>query len=154
MENLQNEEQQRNEVINVTPMNIQYMFGLMIEAVRNGEMNALELYTKSKEISDIASKVQKEVQEIAIEEAEKRTEKTFNYGNYKITKVEGRRMIDYSDIEEYQIAKDNLKEIEEKYKESTLSKNSILDESTGEILKRGIITFSKSSISVKLQQQN
>ena len=149
MENLQNEEQQRNEVINVTSMNIQDMFGLMIEAVRNGEMNALELYTKSKEISDIASKVQKEVQELAIEEAEKRTEKTFNYGNYKITKVEGRRMIDYSDIEDWKIAKDNLKEIEEKYKESTLSKNSILDESTGEILKRGIITFSKSSISVK-----
>ena len=125
------------------------MFGLMIEAVRNGQMDALELYTKSKEISDIASKVQKEVQELAIEEAESRTEKTFNYGQYKVTKVEGRRMIDYSDIEEWAFAKANLKNIEDKYKHVALSSVASLDENTGEILKRPIITFSKSSITIK-----
>ena len=149
MENLHNEEQQRNEVIQVSAMNIQDMFGLMIEAVRNGQMDALELYTKSKEIAEIASKVQKEVQELAIEEAESRTEKSFNYGQYKVTKVEGRRMIDYSDIEEWAIAKANLKEIEDKYKQVALSSLASLDESTGEILQRPIVTFSKSSISVK-----
>jgi hypothetical protein len=149
MENLHNEEQQRNEVVNVSAMNISDMFGLMIEAVRNGQMDALELYTKSKEISDIASKVQKEVQELAIEEAENRTEKTFNYGQYKVTKVEGRRMIDYSDIEEWAIAKANLKEIEDKYKHVALSSVASLDENTGEILKRPIITFSKTSITIK-----
>jgi hypothetical protein len=149
MENLHNEEQQRNEVINVSAMNIQDMFGLMIEAVRNGQMEALELYTKSKEISDIASKVQREVQELAIEEAESRTEKSFNYCNYKVTKVDGRRMIDYSDIEEWKIAKANLKEIEDKYKHVALSSVASLDENTGEILKRPIITFSKTSITIK-----
>jgi len=58
-------------------------------------------------------------------------------------------MIDYSNIEEYQIAKANLKEIEDKYKQVALSSLTSLDESTGEILKRPIITFSKNSISIK-----
>jgi len=109
----------------------------------------LSLYTISKEVKDIADKVNRDVQELAIEEAENRTEKSFKYGNKMVTKVEGRRMIDYSDIEEWKIAKDNLKEIEEKYKQVALSKVSSLDESTGEVLQRPIITFSKSSIMIK-----
>jgi hypothetical protein len=144
MENLQ-----RQSVVEVTPTTLQDYFGILIEAVRNGELNPLELYGKAKEIEDLAQKVKIEVQTLAIEEAEKRTEKTFNFGNFKVTKVEGRRMIDYSNIEEYQIAKANLKEIEDKYKQVALSSLTSLDESTGEILKRPIITFSKNSISIK-----
>ena len=144
MENLQ-----RQSVIEVTPTTLQDYFGILIESVRNGELNPLELYGKAKEIEDLAQKVKIEVQTLAIEEAEKRTEKTFNFGNFKVTKVEGRRMIDYSNIEEYQIAKANLKEIEDKYKQVALSSLTSLDESTGEILKRPIITFSKNSISIK-----
>jgi len=140
---------QRQSVIEVTPTTLQDYFGILIEAVRNGELNPLELYGKAKEIEDLAHKVKIEVQSLAIEEAEKRTEKTFNFGNFKVTKVEGRRMIDYSNIEEYQIAKANLKEIEDKYKQVALSSLTSLDESTGEILKRPIITFSKNSISIK-----
>ena len=144
MENLQ-----RQSVIEVTPTTLQDYFGILIESVRNGELNPLELYGKAKEIEDLAQKVKIEVQMLAIEEAEKRTEKTFNFGNFKVTKVEGRRMIDYSNIEEWKIAKDNLKEIEDKYKQVALSSLTSLDESTGEILKRPIITFSKNSISIK-----
>jgi len=143
------ERQQRESVIEITPTTLQDYFGILIEAVRNGELNPLELYGKAKEIEDLAQKVKIEVQSLAIEEAEKRTEKTFNFGNFKVTKVEGRRMIDYSNIEEYQIAKANLKEIEDKYKQVALSSLTSLDESTGEILKRPIITFSKNSISIK-----
>jgi hypothetical protein len=58
-------------------------------------------------------------------------------------------MIDYSDIEEWAIAKANLKEIEDKYKHVALSIVASLDENTGEILKRPIITFSKTSITIK-----
>ena len=143
------EKLQRQSVIEVTPTTLQDYFGILIEAVRNGELNQLELYGKAKEIEDLAQKVKIEVQMLAIEEAEKRTEKTFNFGNFKVTKVEGRRMIDYSNIEEWKIAKDNLKEIEDKYKQVALSSLTSLDESTGEILKRPIITFSKNSISIK-----
>ena len=143
------ERQQRESVVEITPTTLQDYFGILIEAVRNGELNALELFGKAKEIEELAQKVKIEIQVLAIDEAEKRTEKTFNFGNFKFTKVEGRRMIDYSNIEEYQIAKANLKEIEDKYKQVALSSLASLDESTGEILKRPIVTFSKNSISVK-----
>jgi hypothetical protein len=132
-----------------TVLTLQDHFDMMIQAVRNGELDALSLYTISKEVKDIAEKVNKEVQELAIEEAEKHTEKSFKYGNKIITKVEGRKMIDYSNIEEWRIAKDNLKEIEDKYKQVALSSLSTLDESTGEVLQRPIVTFSKSSITIK-----
>lgn len=132
-----------------TVLTLQDHFDMMIQAVRNGELDALSLYTISKEVKDIAEKVNKDVQELAIEEAEKHTEKSFKYGNKIITKVEGRRLIDFSDIEEWKIAKDNLKEIEDKYKQVALSKVSSLDESTGEVLQRPIVTFSKSSITIK-----
>jgi len=143
------EQQQRLEVPQVTPNNIEDMFGLMIEAVRDGNMNPLDLFAISKQVEDIANKVKKEVQDYALEEAEKNPAKTFNYGNYKVTKIDGKRMINYSNIEEWVIAKENLKEIEDKYKSVTLSPVSSLDETTGEVLQRGVVTFSKSSISIK-----
>ena len=164
MENLNDIDQQQKEYWENTPvqnpfhlsvvteamtMTLHDHFDAMIQAVRNGELDALSLYTISKEVKDIADKVNKDVQELAIEEAENRTEKSFKYGNKMVTKVEGRRLIDYSDIEEWKIAKDNLKEIEEKYKQVALSKVSSLDETTGEVLQRPIITFSKSSIMIK-----
>ena len=136
-------------VTEATVLTLHDHFDAMIQAVRNGELDALSLYTISKEVKDIADKVNRDVQELAIEEAENRTEKSFKYGSKMVTKVEGRRMIDYSDIEEWMIAKDNLKEIEDKYKQVGLSKVSSLDETTGEVLQRPIITFSKSSIMIK-----
>jgi hypothetical protein len=164
MENLNDIDQQQKEywentpvqnpfhlsvVTEATVLTLQDHFDMMIQAVRNGELDALSLYTISKEVKDIADKVNKDVQELAIEEAENRSEKTFKYGNKMVTKIEGRRLIDFSDIEEWKIAKDNLKEIEEKYKQVALSKVSSLDETTGEVLQRPIITFSKSSIMIK-----
>ena len=164
MENLNDIDQQQKEywentpvenpfhlsvVTEATVLTLQDHFDMMIQAVRNGELDALSLYTISKEVKDIADKVNRDVKELAINEADDRSEKTFKYGNKMVTKVEGKREYDYSDIEEWQIAKDNLKEIEEKYKQVALSKVSSLDESTGEVLQRPIITFSKSSIMIK-----
>ena len=164
MENLNDIDQQQKEywentpvenpfhlsvVTEATVITLQDHFEMMVNAVRNGELDALSLYTISKEVKDIADKVNRDVQELAIEEAENRTEKSFKYGNKMVTKIEGRRLIDFSDIEEWRIAKDNLKEIEEKYKQVALSKVSSLDETTGEVLQRPIITFSKSSIMIK-----
>ena len=50
------ERQQRESVIEITPTTLQDYFGILIEAVRNGELNALELYGKAKEIEELAQK--------------------------------------------------------------------------------------------------
>ena len=129
--------------------NFDSLLGQFIENVELGNFSAIECLGRFKEFENAIVKAKKCIEEQAIEEAEKHTEKTFKIGDFKITKVEGRIMIDYSDIEEWRIAKDNLKEIEDKYKQVALSGLTSLDESTGEILQRPIITFSKSSISIK-----
>jgi hypothetical protein len=129
--------------------NFDSLLGQFIENVELGNFSAIECLGRFKEFENALVKAKKCIEEQAIEEAEKHTEKTFKLGDFKVTKVEGRRLIDYSDIEEWRIAKDNLKEIEDKYKQVALSGLTSLDESTGEILQRPIITFSKSSISIR-----
>jgi hypothetical protein len=129
--------------------NFDSLLGQFIENVELGNFSAIECLGRFKEFENALVKAKKCIEEQAIEEAEKHTEKTFKLGDFKVTKVEGRRLIDYSDIEEWIIAKDNLKEIEDKYKQVALSSLTSLDESTGEILQRPIITFSKSSISIR-----
>ena len=137
------------QITTINTSNFETLLGSFIENVELGNFSAIECLGRFKEFENAIVKAKKCIEEQAIEEAEKHTEKTFKLGDYKITKVEGRRMIDYSNIEEYQIAKANLKEIEEKYKLVALSSHSSLDETTGEILQRPIVTFSKSSISIK-----
>jgi hypothetical protein len=138
-----------NNEVTLNVRNFDSLLGQFIENVELGNFSAIECLGRFKEFENAIVKAKKCIEEQAIEEAEKHTEKTFKLGDFKVTKVEGRRMIDYSDIEEWRIAKDNLKEIEDKYKQVALSSLTSLDESTGEILQRPIITFSKSSISIK-----
>jgi len=138
-----------NNEVTLNVRNFDSLLGQFIGAVESGEFSAIECLGRFKEFENAIVKAKKCIEEQAIEEAEKHTEKTFKLGDFKVTKVEGRRLIDYSDIEEWRIAKDNLKEIEDKYKQVALSGLTSLDESTGEILKRPIITFSKSSISIR-----
>jgi len=138
-----------NNEITLNVRNFDSLLGQFIENVELGNFSAIECLGRFKEFENALVKAKKCIEEQAIEEAEKHTEKTFKLGDFKITKVEGRRMIDFSDIEEWRIAKDNLKEIEDKYKQVALSGLASLDESTGEILQRPIITFSKSSISIR-----
>jgi hypothetical protein len=138
-----------NNEVTLNVRNFDSLLGQFIENVELGNFSAIECLGRFKEFENAIVKAKKCIEEQAIEEAEKHTEKTFKLGDFKVTKVEGRRMIDYSDIEEWRIAKDNLKEIEDKYKQVALSGLTSLDESTGEILQRPIITFSKSSISIR-----
>jgi hypothetical protein len=135
--------------ITLNVRNFDSLLGQFIENVELGNFSAIECLGRFKEFENAIIKAKKCIEEQAIEEAEKHTEKTFKLGDFKVTKVEGRRLIDFSDIEEWRIAKDNLKEIEDKYKQVALSGLTSLDESTGEILQRPIITFSKSSISIR-----
>jgi len=138
-----------NNEVTLNVRNFDSLLGQFIENVELGNFSAIECLGRFKEFENAIVKAKKCIEEQAIEEAEKHTEKTFKLGDFKVTKVEGRRLIDFSDIEEWRIAKDNLKEIEDKYKQVALSSLTSLDESTGEILQRPIITFSKSSISIR-----
>lgn len=137
------------EITTINSSNFETLLGSFIENVELGNFSAIECLGRFKEFENALVKAKKCIEEQAIEEAEKHTEKTFKLGDFKVTKVEGRRLIDFSDIEEWRIAKDNLKEIEDKYKSVALNNFESLNQNTGEILQRPIITFSKSSISIR-----
>lgn len=138
-----------NNEVTLNVRNFDSLLGQFIQNVELGNFSAIECLGRFKEFENAIVKAKKCIEEQAIEEAEKHTEKTFKLGDFKVTKVEGRRLIDYSDIEEWRIAKDNLKEIEDKYKSVALNNFESLNQNTGEILQRPIITFSKSSISIR-----
>lgn len=137
------------EITTINSSNFETLLDSFIENVELGNFSAIECLGRFKEFENALVKAKKCIEEQAIEEAEKHTEKTFKLGDFKVTKVEGRRLIDFSDIEEWRIAKDNLKEIEDKYKSVALNNFESLNQNTGEILQRPIITFSKSSISIR-----
>ena len=123
----------------------------IIQAVEIGQVNPIDAFVVFKELEKKFNEAKKKIDSLALEEAEKYG-KSFERNNKKFTLVEGKKTFNFSDIEEWKIAKKNLKEIEEKYKGVWLTNKkgiSALNEQTGEILKCPSVTISKSSIIVK-----
>jgi hypothetical protein len=114
------------------------------QAPTAAQISALEkLFTSLK--SDVL------IKDCILQEAEKYG-KNFERNNRKFTLIEGRKSFDFKNINEWIVAKENLVQIENKYKsvyENNKNGISSLNEETGEVLQAPIVTFSKSSITVK-----
>lgn len=117
--------------------------------IENGLINPLDAFIVYNELKKLLDNAKKEIDEIAQVEADKYTEKTINYNGYTITKTEGRKQIDFSNIQEWVDAKENLKRIEDKYKQVEKSTYLSIDKETGEVLEKPIVTYSKSSLTIK-----
>lgn len=109
----------------------------IIEAVRNGEINPLDVIIKARTYEKTIKEISEAVNEFAISEAEKYSYKTFGYKGFKITRSETRKY-DLSGIGEYDDVvkqiddrKKLLKSITEKYKTASIE-NPIIDTKTGE----------------------
>lgn len=130
---------------------IQNQIDLVIRNVDLGFTSSLEAFAVFKELEKRFNDAKKQIDTLAYNESEK-YDKTFKIGNYQFTRVEGRKQFDFKHIEEWKIAKDNLAEIESKYKsvyENQQKGLSSFNESTGEVLDVPVVTFSKSSLAVK-----
>lgn len=117
--------------------------------IENGLINPLDAFIVYNELKKLLDNAKKEIDEIAQLEADKYTEKTINYNGYTITKTEGRKQLDFSNIQEWNEAKENLKRIEEKYKMVEKSTLLSVDKETGEVLENPIVTYTKSSLTIK-----
>jgi len=123
----------------------------IIHAIELGYVNPLDAFAVFKELEKRFNEAKKQIDELAYNESEK-YDKTFKIGSYQFTRVEGRKQFDFKNIDEWKIAKENLVQIENKYKsvyENNKNGISSLNEQTGEVLQTPIVTFSKSSLSVK-----
>jgi hypothetical protein len=123
----------------------------IIHAIELGYVNPLDAFAVFKELEKRFNEAKKQIDELAYNESEK-YDKTFKIGSYQFTRVEGRKQFDFSNISEWNEAKENLKQIENKYRsvyENQKNNISSLNEQTGEVLEVPIVTFSKSSLAVK-----
>lgn len=130
---------------------IQNQIDLVVRNVDLGFTSSLEAFAVFKELEKRFNDAKKQIDTLAYNESEK-YEKTFKIGQYQFTRVDGRKQFDFKHIEEWKIAKDNLAEIESKYKsvyENQQKGLSSFEEYTGEILNIPVVTFSKSSLAVK-----
>ena len=130
---------------------IQNQIDLVIRNVDLGFTSSLEAFAVFKELEKRFNDAKKQIDTLAYNESEK-YDKTFKIGSYTFTRTEGRKQFDFSNISEWNEAKENLKQIENKYKsvyENQKNNISSLNEQTGEVLDVPVVAFSKSSLAVK-----
>ena len=132
--------------------NILTSIDTIVAKVDMGELNGLDAFSLFKKLEKAFTEAKKTIEGIALDEAEKFGTSTFESNGQKFEVRNGATRYSFKDIEEWKIASENLKEIEEKYK--TAYKNnkiglSALDEATGEVLQVPTVTNNKSSLICK-----
>ena len=92
---------------------IQNQIDLVIRNVDLGFTSSLEAFAVFKELEKRFNDAKKQIDTLAYNESEK-YDKTFKIGSYTFTRTEGRKQFDFSNISEWNEAKENLKQIENK----------------------------------------
>lgn len=107
-----------------------------VQQVIDGNESPLEVYAWLKDMQKHLDKCVKEIEEIALDEAEK-YDKTFTQGNYIFERRSGRKVYSFKNIHEWKQANDRQKAIEDLAKKaySMYEKGTHpVDSETGEVL--------------------
>ena len=127
--------------------------------VENGNISVLDAVITLRRQREIHEQMLENIKAFEAENIEQiEREASYNQNQYKGAKFEFRgegKSFSFKNIKEWEYAKDNLKEIEEKYKNVYLNKEKGLatfDESTGEELSIPEVTFRKSALIVKFEK--
>lgn len=120
------------------------------DGVKDGAVNALDAFADLKAIIAAAQDAMKEVEPLAMEEAMKYP-KTFDHHGLKFTRTDGRRLYNYKHIPEWVEQEAKLKAIEQEAKDAAeqQAKGNIIAGDDGVVKDAAIVTFTKSSLSVK-----
>lgn len=118
-------------------------FKEIVRQVKEGEINALSIYVDLKRYEKELSEALKEIQDFAIEEANKYPEKSFKAFGAMIEKKSGASRWDYSEVREWNLAKERIKQIE------TIAQVGGMDDSGNEI-QRAFKVPGKETIAIKL----
>ncbi len=131
------------------------------DAVENGDINVLDAVIELRKQKQFHEEMLKEIKNFETQYSDEiEQEATANQNEYRGATFEfraGRKTFDFSKIKEVKIAKDNVKELEQKYKQAFEMKQkgmTAIDESTGEIITElPTVKYAKSSIIVKLPKE-
>ena len=137
---------------NVGIPNVTSIINGIVSDVEVGRVNPLDAFAIFKKMEALFNEAKKQIDALAIEEAEHYGQSTFSHNGQKYEVRNGATRYNFKDIPEWIEANEKLKLIEEKYKTAYKNRQmnlSSLDETTGELLQLPIVTTSKSSLIVK-----
>ena len=120
----------------------------IVEAVENGVVNPLDAFASFNKLEKLFKEAKVKIDEMARDEAEKYTAKTFTFGNVEFTRKDGAKKLNYSEDLVYSNLQANLKAREELLK--VAQKSTIYDDEGVEVPKVSI-SYSKDSLSVKFK---
>ena len=119
--------------------------------VELGDMNALDGFAEMRAVIAAAQDALKVIDPLAITEAEKHHEKTFEHAGLTFTRTDGKRSFGYDHLKEWGEAKKALASIEERAKNAALQaeKQLIIAGGDGEVIEPAIVTYGKPSLTIK-----
>jgi hypothetical protein len=118
----------------------------IVEAVENGVVNPLDAFASFNKLEKLFKEAKVKIDELARDEAEKYTAKTFTFGNVEFTRKDGAKKLNYSEDLLYSNLQAQLKAREELLK--VAQKSTIYDDEGVEVPKVSI-SYNKDSLVVK-----
>jgi hypothetical protein len=120
----------------------------IVEAVENGVVNPLDAFASFNKLEKLFKEAKVKIDELARDEAEKYTAKTFTFGNVEFTRKDGAKKLNYSEDLFYSNLQAKLKAREELLK--VAQKSTIYDDEGVEVPKVSI-SYNKDSLMVKFK---
>jgi len=120
----------------------------IVEAVENGVVNPLDAFASFNKLEKLFKEAKVKIDELARDEAEKYTAKTFTFGNVEFTRKDGAKKLNYSEDLYYSNLQAQLKAREELLK--VAQKSTIYDDEGVEVPKVSI-SHNKDSLMVKFK---
>jgi hypothetical protein len=118
----------------------------IVQAVENGVVNPLDAFASFNKLEKLFKEAKVKIDELARDEAEKYTAKTFTFGNVEFTRKDGAKKLNYSEDLLYSNLQAQLKAREELLK--VAQKSTIYDDEGVEVPKVSI-SYNKDSLVVK-----
>jgi hypothetical protein len=120
----------------------------IVQAVENGVVNPLDAFASFNKLEKLFKEAKVKIDELARDEAEKYTAKTFTFGNVEFTRKDGAKKLNYSEDLLYSNLQTQLKAREELLK--VAQKSTIYDDEGVEVPKVSI-SYNKDSLMVKFK---
>jgi hypothetical protein len=120
----------------------------IVEAVEAGVVNPLDAFASFNKLEKLFKEAKVKIDELARDEAEKYTAKTFTFGNVEFTRKQGAKKLNYSEDLLYSNLQTQLKAREELLK--VAQKSTIYDDEGVEVPKVSI-SYNKDSLMVKFK---
>lgn len=130
-------------------------YAARLEEVEVGILDPLLVYAELKDLAQFFAECAAQVEELALQEAEKYPEKTFSHQGITFTKNAGRTIYDFKNVSQWAALKSKLARVEELSKQaskiSVLTGGGVVVDDNGEIVTPCETKQSKPSLQIKFQ---